>query len=214
MDTAAECVVLIDITRKSIDFEEVFSMLNESNSKSARRTKHLFKDALMRLLETESFACISVKDIVETADYNRTTFYNHYYDKFDLLDDITKELLDGFTESVRNSFKGYPLTQRKSMNTSDITIFDYVYQNRRAISLCLQNDVQKRLILKSLDTIHQTLIETWTPIVHLTEKQISTDARIFTYTLAGTIQGWMEEKFVTPPDEVRAAFVSYHNQKL
>lgn len=100
------------------------------------------------------------------------------------------------------------------MNASDITIFDYVYQNRRAISLCLQNDVQKRLILKSLDTIHQTLVETWTPIVHLTEKQISTDARIFTYTLAGTIQGWMEEKFVTPPDEVRAAFVSYHNQKL
>ena len=33
-------------------------MINESNSRSARRTKHLFKDALMRLLETESFACI------------------------------------------------------------------------------------------------------------------------------------------------------------
>lgn len=189
-------------------------MLNESNSKSARRTKHLFKDALMRLLETESFACISVKDIVETADYNRTTFYNHYYDKFDLLDDITQELLDGFAESVKTSFKGYPLTQRKSMNVSDITVFDYVYQNRKAISLCFQNDVQKRLILKSLDTIHETLIEAWTPIVQLTEKQISADARIFTYTLAGTIQGWMEEKFVTPPDEVKAAFVSYHNQKL
>ena len=112
-------------------------MLNESNSKSARRTKHLFKDALMRLLETESFACISVKDIVETADYNRTTFYNHYYDKFDLLDDITQELLDGFAESVKNSFKGYPLTQRKSMNVSDITVFDYVYQNRRGYFVML-----------------------------------------------------------------------------
>ena len=189
-------------------------MLNESNSKSARRTRHLFKDALMRLLETESFACISVKDIVDTADYNRTTFYNHYYDKFDLLDDITQELLDGFAKSIRNSFKDYPLTQRKSMKTSDITVFDYVYDNRRAISLCFQNDVQKRLIHKSLDTIHQTLIETWIPFVNLTEKQISSDVRIFTYTLVGTIQEWMDEKFVTPPDEVRAAFVSYHNQKL
>lgn len=186
-------------------------MLNESNSKSARRTKHLFKDALMRLLETESFACISVKDIVDTADYNRTTFYNHYYDKFDLLDDITQELLDGFADSVRNSFKDYHLTQRKSMHASDISVFDYVYQNRRAISLCFQNDVQKRLILKSLNTIQQSLIDSWTPIVNLTEKQISSDARIFTYTLAGTIQGWMEEKFVTPPDEVRAAFINYHN---
>lgn len=189
-------------------------MLNESNSKSARRTKHLFKDALMRLLETESFACISVKDIVETADYNRTTFYNHYYDKFDLLDDITQELLDGFAESVRNSFKDCHLVQRKTMKDSDITVFDYVYDNRRAISLCFQNDVQKKLTLKILDTIHRNLINSWTPIVNLTEKQISSDARIFTYTLVGTIQEWMDEKFATPPDEIRASFVGYHNQTL
>lgn len=189
-------------------------MLNESNSKSARRTKHLFKDALIRLLETESFACISVKDIVETAEYNRTTFYNHYYDKFDLLDDLTQELLDGFAESVRNSFKHYHTNQRMAMKPSDITVFDYVYQNRRAISLCFQNDVQKKLTLKSLDTIYHNLLESWTPIVNLPEKQISSDARIFTYTLAGIINGWMDENFVTPADEVRAAFVTYHKQTL
>lgn len=189
-------------------------MLNESNSKSSRRTKHLFKDALIRLLETESFACISVKDIVETADYNRTTFYNHYYDKFDLLDDLTQELLDGFAESVRNSFKYYHTNQRMSMKTSDITVFDYVYQNRRAISLCFQNDVQKKLTLKSLDTIYHNLLESWSPIVNLPEKQISSDARIFTYTLAGIINGWMDEKFMTPPDEIRTSFVTYHNQTL
>ena len=82
-------------------------MINESNSRSARRTKHLFKDALMRLLETESFACISVKDIVQTAEYNRTTFYNHYYDKYDLLDDLTQDLLDGLAAAVKISFKDY-----------------------------------------------------------------------------------------------------------
>ncbi len=45
------------------------------------------------------------------------------------------------------------------MKAADITIFDYVYQNRHAISLCFQNDVQKKLTLKSLDTIYQNLIE-------------------------------------------------------
>ena len=70
-------------------------MPNGIDSRSARRTKQLFKVALMRLLETESFAYITVKDIVETAEYNRTTFYNHYFDKYDLLDDVTQDLLDG-----------------------------------------------------------------------------------------------------------------------
>jgi hypothetical protein len=97
------------------------------------------------------------------------------------------------------------------MKVSDITIFDYVYQNRRAISLCFQNDDQRKLTLKSLDTIYQNLMESWTPLVNLSEKQLSSDARILTYTLAGIIHGWIEENFITPPDEIRASFVSYHN---
>lgn len=72
-------------------------MQNGSDSRSAHRTRNLFKkNALLQLLETESFAYISVKDIVETAEFNRTTFYNHYVDKFALLDDVTQDLLDEF----------------------------------------------------------------------------------------------------------------------
>lgn len=166
----------------------------------------------MRLLETESFACISVKDIVQTAEYNRTTFYNHYYDKYDLLDDLTQDLLDGLAAAIKISFKDYHQSQRMSMKAAEITIFDYVYQNRHAISLCLQNDVQKKLTLKSLDTIYQNLLESWTPVVNLPEKQLSSDARLFTYTLAGTLHGWIIENFMTPPDEIRASFVAYHSQ--
>lgn len=189
-------------------------MINDSNSRSARRTKHLFKDALMRLLETESFACISVKDIVQTAEYNRTTFYNHYYDKYDLLDDLTQDLLDGLAAAIKISFKDYHQSQRMSMKAAEITIFDYVYQNRHAISLCLQNDVQKKIALKSLDTIYQTLVATWNLKSNSSEKQLSSDARLFTYTLAGTLHGWIIENFTTPPDEIKASFVAYHSQAV
>lgn len=187
-------------------------MTSESNSRSARRTKHLFKDALVRLLETESFACISVKDIVETAEYNRTTFYNHYYDKYDLLDDLTQDLLDGFATTIRSSFGTYHPSKRTPMKAAEITIFDYVHQHRQAISLCFQNDEQKKITLKSLDTIYQELLAIWATLVDAPEKQLASDARLFTYTLAGTIGGWMDDDFRTPPEEVRASFVAYHNQ--
>jgi len=187
-------------------------MTSESNSRSARRTKHLFKDALVRLLETESFACISVKDIVETAEYNRTTFYNHYYDKYDLLDDLTQDLLEGLATAIRVSFKTYHPGQRTPMKAAEITIFDYVHQHRQAISLCFQNDVQKKLTFKSLDTIYKELMATWALLIDAPEKQLACDARLFTYTLAGTIHGWMDDQFRTPPEEIRASFVAYHNQ--
>lgn len=51
-----------------------------------RRTRVLLQQALEKLLEKKSFDKISVQDIVEAATINRATFYDHYTDKFALLD--------------------------------------------------------------------------------------------------------------------------------
>ena len=50
-----------------------------------RRTRHLLHQALGKLLESKEFEKISVQDIAETATVNRATFYDHYPDKFALL---------------------------------------------------------------------------------------------------------------------------------
>jgi AcrR family transcriptional regulator len=51
-----------------------------------RRTRLLLQQALGKLLETKEFDKISVQDIAETATVNRATFYDHYTDKFALLE--------------------------------------------------------------------------------------------------------------------------------
>ncbi len=51
-----------------------------------RRTRLLLQEALGRLLETTEFEKISVQDIAEAATVNRATFYDHYPDKFALLE--------------------------------------------------------------------------------------------------------------------------------
>ncbi len=50
------------------------------------RTRKLLQDALHKLLETKEFDKISVQDIAEAATVNRATFYDHYADKFQLLE--------------------------------------------------------------------------------------------------------------------------------
>lgn len=189
-------------------------MHNESDSRSARRTKHLFKDALMRLLETESFACITVKDIVETAEYNRTTFYNHYYDKFDLLDDITQDLLNGLAVTVKESFEHYHQSRRVALKAADITLFDYVYQHRNLIYICKKSETKKDLSHICAQTIYNKLIEIWTPLVNMTEQQLASYAKIFSYNLVGTIHGWIDEDFATPPERIREEFVEFYNHAL
>jgi AcrR family transcriptional regulator len=51
-----------------------------------RRTRLMLQQALGKLLETKEFENISVQDITEAATLNRATFYDHYADKFALLE--------------------------------------------------------------------------------------------------------------------------------
>ena len=51
-----------------------------------RRTRSLLQGALMQLMHTKTFDEVSVQDITDAATVNRATFYDHYTDKFALLD--------------------------------------------------------------------------------------------------------------------------------
>jgi AcrR family transcriptional regulator len=51
-----------------------------------RRTRQLLQGALTTLMQTKGFDEISVQDITEAATVNRATFYDHYTDKFSLLE--------------------------------------------------------------------------------------------------------------------------------
>jgi AcrR family transcriptional regulator len=51
-----------------------------------RRTRQLLQGALRTLMLTRSFEDLSVQEIAEAATVNRATFYDHYTDKFALLD--------------------------------------------------------------------------------------------------------------------------------
>jgi AcrR family transcriptional regulator len=51
-----------------------------------RRTRQLLQGALRTLLHTKNFEALSVQDIADAATVNRATFYDHYTDKFALLE--------------------------------------------------------------------------------------------------------------------------------
>lgn len=65
-----------------------------AESRRVRMSKKLIKDALMELLSSKSLSEISVKEICDKADVNRSTFYSHYEDLFCLLKSIEQDFFD------------------------------------------------------------------------------------------------------------------------
>ncbi len=65
-----------------------------------RRTRQLLRNALEKLLETRDFDKISVQDIADAATVNRVTFYDHYPDRFALLECVVGIRFDGTCSSA------------------------------------------------------------------------------------------------------------------
>ena len=62
------------------------------------RTQQLIKAAFLELVGAVGFEKITVQSITKKAAVNRSTFYLHYTDKFDLLSSMEAEILSGLRE--------------------------------------------------------------------------------------------------------------------
>lgn len=65
-----------------------------------RKTKKLIRDALTELMRKKSVKDITVRELSDLADINRGTFYTHYKDVFDLLEQIEQEMFEEFNATI------------------------------------------------------------------------------------------------------------------
>lgn len=88
-----------------------------------RLSKKMLKDALVDLLQEKPLSKISVIEICETAQINRTTFYKYYGSQLDLLEDIEADFLSQMDDQVS-------LVLNESPNAV-IAVLESLYDKRR-----------------------------------------------------------------------------------
>lgn len=67
-------------------------MAQKNEDLRVRRTRKLLQKALLEVTIEKGFAEVSVRDIADRAMVNRSTFYRHFLDKYDLLSHYMEEL--------------------------------------------------------------------------------------------------------------------------
>ena len=66
----------------------------KKNDKRSRKSRQAIKDAFKETVLTQEMSHIVIKELAEKADVNRKTFYLHYTDVYNVLEDVEDELLD------------------------------------------------------------------------------------------------------------------------
>ncbi|WP_394236270.1 TetR/AcrR family transcriptional regulator [Niallia oryzisoli] len=120
-----------------------------SNQKKAKvdprilRTKRMFKEALISLLtENGDQSKLTVQKIAERAELNRATFYLHYRDIEDLMEQMTDEILEELSEKILPHSDG----QRPKGHSPLVSFLEHIYQHGALFHVMLENkDFRNRI---------------------------------------------------------------------
>ncbi len=97
-------------------------MKQQKADRRSQRTYNLVSSAFAELLSEKSYDEILVQDILDRAGIGRTTFYAHYFDKEDVLESITEQILTLFKQQIAHS----SIRQRV---IPSLKLFEHIYHS-------------------------------------------------------------------------------------
>ena len=121
------------------------------------KTKKILFDTLIKLMKQKNFERIKISDICEEALINRSTFYSHYEDKYDLLMDLFEEqkltLLKELNVNENKSF-----SKKYLMDLLSILI-NHIDENKEIYNAILVNNRNGILIDFLIDATERDFLQ-------------------------------------------------------
>lgn len=103
-------------------------MIKDKTDRRVLRTERQLEDALVCLLQQKPIQHISVRELAETANITRATFYTHYRDPLDMLRHLQNKTVERIIEIINTTL---------NVHTSEffIQLFRYIANDVRYPSL-------------------------------------------------------------------------------
>lgn len=171
------------------------------------RTRKLLRDALIDLLQTNSFDSITVQDITSQATLNRATFYLHYTDKHELLLSVMQDTLDELRLlpvpiAPDNPYAAEP----ERLYTFFLHVFQHVAQHAAFYRVMLREDSLASFAMRIQDYVEDIGIK-WLERAG----KINTPAEVVMSAVAGAYMGmirwWLRTDMSASPNQVAEHFM-------
>jgi AcrR family transcriptional regulator len=158
-----------------------------NENRRIKMTKTLLKTSLIELMHTKPLGKITIRELCDNADVNRSTFYLYYSDQISLLEDIEAELLSHVREHLEKLESDYgTLPYLESM-------LKYIEDNAEMFRtlLCCQDSVrfQTAFVSLTMNSLAKNLQ------IRCDEPRLS---YVYEYLLMGNlsvIKKWIESDF-------------------
>lgn len=176
------------------------------------KTKAKIQQSFLQLLAKKNFIKISVQDISKASGINRGTFYLHYLDKYDLLDQMEEQLLDGLAQQLKELQPEMLLAEADKGNVSiqSVEVFRYIEMNAAAFRAFLsehnQNGFHKRLKGFFIGHFIGNMLknERFFQSASVPDDYLSAFA---TSAFLGLIEQWLDNDLTETPEEMAEMYI-------
>lgn len=152
----------------------------------------------MQLLKEKPLSSITVKEICEMADINRSTFYAHYPDQYALLTQIEEELI----EDLKHYLNTANLHKEDEAIDMTVSLLEY-FSSKHEECLTLLNEGADSTFQQKVTTVAESfMINNWMDVYDFDQE---TSKYISTFIISGGIQVikmWMAKGMVQSPKEM------------
>lgn len=169
--------------------------MNKKENQRIALTKRLLKEALLKLMTEKNIQNITVSELCEAAEINRSTFYNHYGCPADVLMDIQNGVIADLEEI--ESGKNLLMSQRVE------ALCNYVQDHKPLFRLLLRNsDTNSGFASMLINASHvrMTYGQIFSYVQDEVDKQLMT-----TFLINGTyylLRQWVLEDIPKTPKEM------------
>ncbi len=154
-------------------------MKNERTDPRSRYTQSVIKKSLLHLLAQKPLKNVTAAEICREAQVTRGTFYNHFYDVFDVYESIE----NGFFEELKVRISG-----RKTYELDDSffrEIMSFLSENSEVVSVLLSDGEESSILKKITHFLRDQYVAEFTERFPALDRSLLES--LYTYTINGSI---------------------------
>ncbi|SES12358.1 DNA-binding transcriptional regulator, AcrR family [Salipaludibacillus aurantiacus] len=171
------------------------------SSKLDRRKKYtrlVLKESFIKRMQEKPLSTITIKEVCELADINRSTFYSHYKDLYDLLTQIEDKIIEDLNETLTS----YNYSEDEEAIRMTEKLMEYIAENHESCQTLFSEhgdpDFQKKVIMLA----HTHLLNS------LKEDQVAApyNSEYLSLFIANgsihVVQNWLKNGLKESPEEI------------
>lgn len=176
-------------------------MKKSTNDHRTRVTQLMIRKAFTELMREKPIESITISELCKRASINRSTFYNHYLDLYDLRDQIVDNLKGEFYQALKSLLTNNPVDQTPVKITAKI--FECIQNNSDMCQVILGRYGDDKFLAEFVQFGREFVMKSYRIYFeNAAPKQIDYFYTFVSCGIIGLLRKWLSDGLETPPDEI------------